>query len=123
MKKQNPDIRNFLTGALGYTLGAVAGFIFIVLVTWIGIVDDLSGQLEDTTEPDDLARVMDRIGDHFDFRAEAEIAIEADPRTLTGAMIDRIAAYTSIATGAPSASIIAQSRSDRSRLTSTMQPT
>lgn len=43
-------------------------------------------------EPDDLARVMDRIRDHFDFRDEAEIAIEADPRTLTGVMIDRLAA-------------------------------
>lgn len=42
-------------------------------------------------EPDDLARVMERIRRHFDFCQDAETAIEADPRTLSGAMIRRIA--------------------------------
>ena len=38
MKSQNIDIRNFFTGALGYTLGAVAGFIFIVLIARLHVV-------------------------------------------------------------------------------------
>jgi len=39
MKNQNLDLRNFLTGALGYTLGAVASTVFIMVVAWIGVVD------------------------------------------------------------------------------------
>ena len=39
MKSQNPDVRNFMTGALGYSLGAVAGFIFIYLVACIGVAE------------------------------------------------------------------------------------
>ena len=41
-------------------------------------------------EPDDLARIMDRVGEAFDFQPQAEVAIEADPRTLSTDMIARI---------------------------------
>ncbi|MEM6680442.1 MAG: oxygen-independent coproporphyrinogen III oxidase, partial [Pseudomonadota bacterium] len=43
-------------------------------------------------EPDDLARCMESVWASFDRAADAEIAIESDPRTLTQAMIDRIGA-------------------------------
>jgi oxygen-independent coproporphyrinogen III oxidase len=43
-------------------------------------------------EPDDLAAVMARLGDRFELKADAEIAIESDPRTLTDEMIGRIGA-------------------------------
>jgi len=48
MKNQNPDLRNFLTGALGYTLGAIASVVFIVLIAWIGLV----GWLVNLINPD-----------------------------------------------------------------------
>jgi oxygen-independent coproporphyrinogen-3 oxidase len=41
-------------------------------------------------EPDDLARVMAAIERRFDVAADAELAIESDPRTLTRAMIERL---------------------------------
>lgn len=41
-------------------------------------------------EPDDLARVMARVRRRFEVLDNAEMAIESDPRTLTGAMINRI---------------------------------
>lgn len=41
-------------------------------------------------EPGDLARVMAAICDRFDVAADAELAIESDPRTLTEAMIDKL---------------------------------
>jgi len=41
-------------------------------------------------EPDDLARIMDRLRARFAFAPGAEIAIEGDPRTMTDAMIARI---------------------------------
>lgn len=40
--------------------------------------------------PDDMARAMDRLDRHFDFTADAELAIESDPRTLSDAMIRRL---------------------------------
>ena len=40
--------------------------------------------------PDDLARVMDRLRERFEFLPDAEVAIESDPRTLTAEMIRRI---------------------------------
>lgn len=40
--------------------------------------------------PDDLARAMEVIGQHFTITADAELAIESDPRTLTPEMIRRI---------------------------------
>lgn len=43
MKIQNPDLRNFLTGALGYTLGAIASVVFIVVVAKLGFVRWLAG--------------------------------------------------------------------------------
>ncbi len=43
-------------------------------------------------EPDDLERVMDAVRCRFDVTDDAELAIEADPRTLTKAMIARIGA-------------------------------
>jgi phosphatidylserine/phosphatidylglycerophosphate/cardiolipin synthase-like enzyme len=46
MKNQNPNLRNFLTGALGYTLGAIAGVAFIVLAAWIDVVDWLTGLID-----------------------------------------------------------------------------
>ncbi len=42
--------------------------------------------------PDDLARVMAEVWAHFDRDANAEIAIESDPRTLSDEMIARIGA-------------------------------
>ena len=48
MKNQNPDLRNFLTGALGYCLGAIASVVFIVLVARIGVV----GWIVDGINPD-----------------------------------------------------------------------
>lgn len=43
-------------------------------------------------DPDDLARVMDRLRARFDLAPDAELAIESDPRTLTAAMARRIGA-------------------------------
>ena len=43
-------------------------------------------------EPDDLAAVMARLGERFELKPDAEIAIESDPRTLTDEMIERIGA-------------------------------
>lgn len=40
--------------------------------------------------PDDLARAMEAIGQHFTITTDAELAIESDPRTLTLEMIGRI---------------------------------
>ncbi|MEM8664403.1 MAG: oxygen-independent coproporphyrinogen III oxidase [Pseudomonadota bacterium] len=40
--------------------------------------------------PDDLERTMDTVRTHFDVTPDAELAIESDPRTLTGEMIARI---------------------------------
>ena len=48
MKNQNPDLRNFLTGALGYTLGAIASVVFIGLIARIGVV----GWLVNLINPD-----------------------------------------------------------------------
>ncbi len=41
-------------------------------------------------EPADLAAVMARLRERFQFEADAEVAIESDPRTLTDAMIEQI---------------------------------
>ncbi|MGE5261165.1 MAG: oxygen-independent coproporphyrinogen III oxidase [Actinomycetota bacterium] len=41
-------------------------------------------------EPGDLARVMEKIRERFDVTADAELAIESDPRTLNEAMIERL---------------------------------
>jgi oxygen-independent coproporphyrinogen-3 oxidase len=41
-------------------------------------------------EPDDLARVMEKIREYFDVAGDAELAIESDPRTLTDVMIERL---------------------------------
>lgn len=41
-------------------------------------------------EPDDLARVMARVSELFDYSGDAEIAIESDPRTLTPEMTSMI---------------------------------
>ena len=46
MKSENPDLRNFLTGALGYSLGAIGGFVFIFLVARLGVVDWLVGLID-----------------------------------------------------------------------------
>jgi oxygen-independent coproporphyrinogen-3 oxidase len=43
-------------------------------------------------EPDDLARIVERFRSRFEFHADAELAIETDPRTITDAMIARIGA-------------------------------
>ncbi|WP_425405097.1 oxygen-independent coproporphyrinogen III oxidase [Hwanghaeella sp.] len=43
-------------------------------------------------EPDDLERVMDAVRTHFTVNDGAELAIESDPRTLTGEMTRRIGA-------------------------------
>jgi len=43
-------------------------------------------------EPDDLAAVMARLRERFELKADAEIAIESDPRTLADAMIRQIGA-------------------------------
>ncbi len=43
-------------------------------------------------DPDDLARAMDRIHARFDTMADASLAIESDPRTLSDAMAARIGA-------------------------------
>lgn len=40
--------------------------------------------------PEDMTRAMDRVHEHFDFTEGAELALEADPRTLTRAMIERV---------------------------------
>ena len=40
--------------------------------------------------PEDMTRAMDRVRRHFTFTEGAELALEADPRTLTQAMIDRV---------------------------------
>jgi phosphatidylserine/phosphatidylglycerophosphate/cardiolipin synthase-like enzyme len=43
MKNQNPGLNNFLTGAVGYTLGAITAFIFIGLIAWANVVRRLVG--------------------------------------------------------------------------------
>ncbi|HBY09198.1 MAG TPA: hypothetical protein DEH22_16000 [Chloroflexi bacterium] len=43
MKNQNPDLRNFITGALGYSLGALAGFAWIFLISKLGVTRWLAG--------------------------------------------------------------------------------
>lgn len=43
-------------------------------------------------EPEDLTRAMEAVRERFDFTADAELAIESDPRTLTDAMTARIGA-------------------------------
>lgn len=43
-------------------------------------------------EPDDFARIMQAVRARFDIGADAELAIESDPRTLTEAMSARIGA-------------------------------
>lgn len=43
-------------------------------------------------EPDDLARIVVHFREKFDIAADAELAIETDPRTITDAMIARIGA-------------------------------
>lgn len=40
--------------------------------------------------PDELVRAMDTVHSRFSITADAELAIESDPRTLTAEMIDRI---------------------------------
>ena len=47
MSNLNPDLRNFLTGALGYLAGAAAGFTFVfiaaqlILVRWLfNLIDE-----------------------------------------------------------------------------------
>lgn len=42
-------------------------------------------------DPADFAAVMARIAERFDIRADAEIAVEVDPRTLTPAMAAALA--------------------------------
>ncbi|MGE0153136.1 MAG: oxygen-independent coproporphyrinogen III oxidase [Reyranellaceae bacterium] len=42
--------------------------------------------------PDDFARVMERLRGRFDIAAGAEIAVETDPRTLSGEMMARLGA-------------------------------
>jgi phosphatidylserine/phosphatidylglycerophosphate/cardiolipin synthase-like enzyme len=41
MNNQNHDLHSFLTGAFGYILGAVAGFVFIGLIAWANILERL----------------------------------------------------------------------------------
>jgi oxygen-independent coproporphyrinogen-3 oxidase len=43
-------------------------------------------------EPDDLARIVKHFRETFDIADDAELAIETDPRTITGAMIARLGA-------------------------------
>lgn len=45
-----------------------------------------------TLRPDDLERVMARIAERFRILPQAELAIEADPRGLTDAMVERLGA-------------------------------
>jgi oxygen-independent coproporphyrinogen-3 oxidase len=40
--------------------------------------------------PEHMTHAMNRVREHFEFTADAELALEADPRTLTEAMIDRV---------------------------------
>jgi phosphatidylserine/phosphatidylglycerophosphate/cardiolipin synthase-like enzyme len=42
---QNPDLRNFLTGALGYLGGIAGGFLFILLVARLGVVRFYNGKV------------------------------------------------------------------------------
>ncbi|MEQ8653486.1 MAG: oxygen-independent coproporphyrinogen III oxidase [Kiloniellales bacterium] len=42
--------------------------------------------------PEDLERAMTRLRGRFDFQADAELAIECDPRSMTSAMAERIGA-------------------------------
>ncbi|MEM7571062.1 MAG: oxygen-independent coproporphyrinogen III oxidase, partial [Pseudomonadota bacterium] len=42
--------------------------------------------------PDALDQIMQDVARHFDILSDAELALEADPRTLSDAMIDRIGA-------------------------------
>lgn len=46
MKSQNPDFRNFLTGGLGYSLGALAGVLFIFLSSKLGFAGWLFGLID-----------------------------------------------------------------------------
>ena len=43
MSAQNSNLRNFFTGGLGYTLGAIAGFVFIALIARLQVVRWLVG--------------------------------------------------------------------------------
>lgn len=47
MRNLNPNLRDFLYGALGYTAGAVTGFLFIFLVSQLGLVRWLFGLIDE----------------------------------------------------------------------------
>lgn len=55
MSKLHPDVRNFLRGALGYLVGATSGFLFIFIVSRLGLVRWLSGFVD---ESQDLIRLL-----------------------------------------------------------------
>jgi phosphatidylserine/phosphatidylglycerophosphate/cardiolipin synthase-like enzyme len=48
MSKFNPDLRNFLAGALSYLLGAAAGFLFIFVAAQLGLVRGLLSLIDET---------------------------------------------------------------------------
>jgi len=52
----------------------------------------LGGGTPTALDPDDLALVMARLAKRFRLTADADLAIESDPRTLTDPMIERIGA-------------------------------
>ena len=47
MDKLNPDLRNFLRGAIGYLGGAAAGFLFVFLAARLGFVRFLFGLIDE----------------------------------------------------------------------------
>jgi phosphatidylserine/phosphatidylglycerophosphate/cardiolipin synthase-like enzyme len=47
MAKLNPDMRNFIKGALGYTTGAAAGVFFIFITSRLGLVRWFFGLIDD----------------------------------------------------------------------------
>ena len=47
MSKLNPDFRNFLKGALGYSAGAVTGVLFIFITARLGLVSWLFSLIDE----------------------------------------------------------------------------
>jgi phosphatidylserine/phosphatidylglycerophosphate/cardiolipin synthase-like enzyme/MFS family permease len=48
MSERNPDLRNFLTGALGYLTGLLGAVLFVILVSRVGLVGWLIGLIDES---------------------------------------------------------------------------
>ena len=70
---------------LGLVAGAIPGRLRLGHLHW-------GGGTPNMVAPDDFAALMDAIRGRFDFAADAEVAVEIDPRTLSAAHVRAMAA-------------------------------